>query len=449
MERAVAFDLFAATRPADLTNSTNTSSLQGTTASRPASSLASSTTVSPAVNKSKSLHTSLDRVLAVYQKTNGSESHIHNQHHTNNGLLTPMRPTSPLRTGSRGRTRSGGGSGRVWRGMDRGAGMFMVTAVSEAVVASGVGGVHDAPGIVLARTMLGNIHSTINRLNTYLPVNLPRPTQSIKSPTSPTTSLTTTTSTAAAAAAGLEQFPAAPFQWNGTSINLYIWSLIVYTGHQIWNATKLYALAKVCVQVFEVREEERATIEAGVVGGLAGSDDYYSPTSGVWGSVVTPDMYKKDKLRVTAAGRMQIKLGLRKSDPKSVPVRENERARSLVMSYEYEWVVKVVGWVARKFDYYYPNLSERAPYLPKNAGLYWLRFFAAKQNLLFTLAVVCIGYVVFGFLWWLLFSVGDSTASDALGGVYARQQQEALYRRQQQAAQRQNKNVKQAESEQN
>ncbi|KAI9348610.1 hypothetical protein BDR26DRAFT_706114 [Obelidium mucronatum] len=327
--------------------------------------------------------------------------------------------------------------------------MFMASAVAEAMAKSGNVGA-DAPGLVLARTMLGNIYSTINRLNTYLPVNLPlhKPLKSPLSPTSPSSP----TSTTVPAVSG--QFPTLPTEWDGASLNLYFWNLLFWIGRTIWShivssegldkerqlkrtallqsaVAKLYGLSKVCVDVFGVSETERSEIEAGVIGG---SEEYAN--GGVWShiveeeeaeenvyssellpGVVTPDIFKNDALRVTAAGRMQIKLGLRKSDPKNVPVRSNERVKKLVMSYEFEWVVGLTDWVAVQFDYYYPLLREKAPLLPKNAGLHWLRFFAAKQNILFTIVTAFAGYISFKLFWWILFTEESSSVGASSGGA--------------------------------
>ncbi|KAJ3033795.1 hypothetical protein HDU99_010777, partial [Rhizoclosmatium hyalinum] len=222
---------------------------------------------------------------------------------------------------------------------------------------------------------------------------------------------------------------------------------------------KLYGLSKLTVEVFGVREEDRAAIEAGVVGGGDGELNS-SPTGGSlqWGlrseedeqdaystelmpGVITPDLYAKDKNRhVTNAGREQIRLGLRKCDPRDVPVYQSPRVEKLVMSYEYEWIVKLTGWIAKVFDVQYARLREKYPQLPADAGLHWLRFFAAKQNLLFTTAVVVIGSMLFWFLGWLLFSPSGAAVTAATGsggrtpGVahgqqdYARLKQQAQYR---------------------
>ncbi|KAJ3060380.1 hypothetical protein HDU98_003624, partial [Podochytrium sp. JEL0797] len=93
----------------------------------------------------------------------------------------------------------------------------------------------------------------------------------------------------------------------------------------------------------------------------------------------------------------------------------------------------------------YPTVLESCPFLPKSAGLHWLRFFAAKQNMLFTLAVASILYVVFSILLWILSSpdAGNvATAAASAAGVgariphgqhsMARQQQENQYRARQQ-----------------
>ncbi|KAJ3062011.1 sphingomyelin phosphodiesterase 4, neutral membrane (neutral sphingomyelinase-3), partial [Podochytrium sp. JEL0797] len=415
MERAVSFDLFAATRPADLTNPT--SSFTAAALSRPMiasvhSTTTTTTVVNPTLNRSKSLHLCLDRVMNTYRGTNGLldvlkcldailvgcempvSASLLADAASPLGMSTPTRSaTSPV-VRMRGRTNSGGvvtgsvsggGGGVEWidkmGGVDA-LGMWVRNRIMDlegridyqSVFMGMVERNGEAPGIVLAKTMLGNIYSTINRLNTYLPVNLPLQKPNNHSPPKGNTSpLTTVAPTLPLAATNA--FPTFPKDRSFVPISVYIWAVLSYMAMSVYvffasnlrtdktrqerrtgllqNAVaQLYALAKVCVHVFGVSESDRAAIESSVVG-AAGSGDWMDEfgygdegeseeacSDEMFPGVATPEVLRKDMLRVTESGRQQIKLGVRKSDPRNVPVRRTKRVEGMVMSYEFEWVVK-------------------------------------------------------------------------------------------------------------
>ncbi|KAI8609415.1 hypothetical protein BC830DRAFT_1150636 [Chytriomyces sp. MP71] len=463
-ERAIQFDLFAATRPTDLTRNSNLPSPVPAGNGQPAP--------APGVSKTKSLFNTLDRVFQLYTRTpqllpvlRVLDSLLCNSgpHAASTFGFTSVPQLSPAaRLGSRSRTNSGASLGvpAVTSGsgdwMDRVGGgdvvgMWMRNRIVEfegrvdyqsvfGGAKTGVAG-GDGPGLVLARQMLHNTYTTINRLNTYLPVEmLQAKERASSSPSSPSSAL---------ADKKKGGFPAAPSDWSDMSaVNHYIWMVVVYLGtvlhtlllssariadkereakmHQALqqSVNKLYTLANHTVNVFHVSEEERAAVEASVAGAtgsgieggllLGDEDEEDVVATEVVPGVLTPDVFRNDPVRLTAAGREQVKRGMRKSDPRSVPVR-GQVGRKLVMSYEFEWVVKVAGWLADLFEecvsYFcrsggaymrcsfsvgnkqYPALRERAVWLPKNAGLRWLRFFAAKQNLVFSAVLYVVSYV--------------------------------------------------------
>ncbi|TPX71342.1 sphingomyelin phosphodiesterase [Chytriomyces confervae] len=468
MERAVQFDLFAATRPSDLTRSSGTANAS----TGALSSVQPSSMTAAMPNKNRALFATLERVLQVFYRTKGLLSVLK----TIDSLLAnyEMGPTSgaPVVGGrvslpgrnnsgptSRSRNNSGGsisggvpGPAAEW--IERVGGLEVLGLwVRNRIIDlegrmdyqsmfGGVKGIYyvstgvgvDGPGIVLARTMLTNTYGTIVRLNTYLPVNSLRANER-QAPSSPTQSKGETSPNSDS---------------SNYQIWIQLWQAATYLGTMVLSSSqqvdkereakrtaalqasvsRLNALAKMCVTILSVTEEERATIEASVIGAAGvGNGDEYGSGSGnfpfhnseiddddevnafsteIVPGVFTPDLVGHDRVRLTAAGREQVKRGLRKSNAKDVPILkpQSSRVKKLVLSYEIEWIVNGTSWIAQIFDELYPALRERAPLLPKKAGLHWLRFFAAKQNLIFSAVLYTCFYIVWNLVWFLFIGGG-------------------------------------------
>ncbi|KAJ3124281.1 hypothetical protein HK100_011294 [Physocladia obscura] len=431
LERAKTFDIFAATRPADLNNnplSANQSQARPTiyqSQQQPESSI-----LLGGSSKSKALYTTIEKVLTFYKQSRGLLDVLRFIDaivvgcalpdpvgiSDGMGITTPTRPTSPRRSRS---SSSGGnsvnsGNGQISSGVtstgmsvdwvDRLGGVESVgswtrnrivdleTRIDYQSIFMGdrADFLKEAPGINLARIMLGNIYSTINRLNTYLPVADSHPGR-------PKT---------------------ADKDWLRKRADLLQGAV-----------SKLYSLSKLFVDIFGVKEVERAQIEAGAVGG-GGSEDFLGNRfdeeddenafhSEILPGVLTPDVFRNDEMmRLTAAGRRQIKLGLRKSDVKNIPVKKNARVENLVMSYEFEWMFRFTKKIAISFDTFYDKLCQKYKWLPRGIGLHFLRWFASKNNLV-TFLLGALFVIVAVFFWNIGGGKVPVTAAKAAGAASA------------------------------
>ncbi|KAJ3382569.1 sphingomyelin phosphodiesterase 4, neutral membrane (neutral sphingomyelinase-3) [Entophlyctis sp. JEL0112] len=323
MERAVTFDLFAAARPADLTKSSSASRYQQNLPQLPKQ-----------PSRSQILYSSIEAVFAVFTGLHGSEPN------SRLGLLQVLRCIDAILVGcelpqdvgsrstgsgsfSRTRTNSGGILSAVnvsvsveWLEKIGGAESVASWVRSKIVelesrsdyqsvfMAGGDAGsgaianLLDAPGIILARGLLGNIYSTIDRLNSYLPVDLLGVHASI--------------STDESLGKGSNLPKQSNFEWTIPGVSLYIWTCVFYifirSRTALFGSTddeekeqqkrrvvllqvavaRLGRLAGQCVRVFAIREEERAAIESGARGSaLAGGDpDLVGSGSPFFGGII-------------------------------------------------------------------------------------------------------------------------------------------------------------------
>ncbi|KAJ3328804.1 sphingomyelin phosphodiesterase 4, neutral membrane (neutral sphingomyelinase-3) [Blyttiomyces sp. JEL0837] len=457
MERAVTFDLFAAVRPSEIlkTGASSTNLATGHTIYQATSTaIGSSLRTTPirwymvALEKVLQFYCNTEELLPVLR----SMEHLlaamtsATAYTGSDVAQTPGTPATPKSPGSVVRQRSGSIAGFVAGPPPHAwilkVGVELITSIIGGKIVEMEGKpdyrtmfISDpsssGAGYVLGKTMAGNISNTIRRLKTYevfpkSPSTALEKTESTKpksltiqtgqgKETSPSTSDTSIV---------YYKFPKLP-EFNFPSIALFIWLMlfVLLNGTAKWiyhnviqagsgNAIdakhrnesvgasigRLKVLQELTGQVFNVviesengQEEEVEQTQAALAAEESQKAEAYFRN--IAPGVIGPEVYGKNGSFLTDLGRYQIKRGVRVCYQNDIPILKTPGLEKLILSYEIEWIVHFTVWLADTFDARYSNLRAKYTVLPAGLGLYWLRFFAAKQNLLFSALVLFASFI--------------------------------------------------------
>ncbi|KAJ3217446.1 hypothetical protein HDU67_007916 [Dinochytrium kinnereticum] len=258
------------------------------------------------------------------------------------------------------------------------------------------------------KKLLTNIHSTINRLKTYLPVDgrkkpeagaIGSPTKGPRflnernqtvSPTSGRDSVSTIASNTyrdelrsplspVSPGPGESNIPSTVSSWAAQLYKNVSGMLSSSRSNPKTDESRSevisQAMAKLCnlseltVVLFSVSAQRKAAIIESVGGSFSETDftevqEYEDSATvrEVAPGVFTPSLLKNNQT-LSSTGRMQVKRGIRKCSPLDVPIRPSSRVHKIILSNESKWIVYMTE------------------YLAENYGIRWLRPYVTLPSL--------------------------------------------------------------------